>query len=213
MRVFYSFDCPAFSARKRWHLSSASYAGSLSALSHSRWLELLSRLPPGSAFLQRSQILRLQNTVVHQIKSVQLFQVCCARTYLAILLISVPLAGWILLKRNRSDASKWPAFWVLFFYSANFGNVLGVSIVHSMEVARYSTVLSILALFAQLWAIRWLIEIGLAAFCKSQMVTEPKSGGSEAGNPPLKIQRSLQSRTILPELPDFISSMASLNCV
>ena len=29
----------------------------------------------------------------------------------------------------------------------------------------------------------------------------------------LLIQRSLQSSTILPELPDFISSIASLNCV
>jgi len=79
-----------------------------------------------------------------------------------ILLISVPLAGWSLLKPNSSDGTKCPAWWVLFFYSATFGNVLAVSAVHSMEVPRYSTVLFFSALFAHFWAIRWLIEVGLA---------------------------------------------------
>jgi hypothetical protein len=79
-----------------------------------------------------------------------------------ILLISVPLAGWCLLKPNSSGGAKWPAWWVLFFYSAAFGNVLAVSSVHSMEVPRYSTVLFFSALFAHFWAIRWLIELGLA---------------------------------------------------
>jgi hypothetical protein len=31
-----------------------------------------------------------------------------------------------------------------------------------MEVARYSNVLLISALFAQIWAIRWLIDVGAA---------------------------------------------------
>jgi hypothetical protein len=157
LQVFYSLDCPAFRARKKWLLSS-SYAGSLSALSHRRWGQLLSRIPSGTALLGRTHTLASQNIVVRQSKAIQLFHVCCARTYLPILLISVPLAGLVLLKRNRSDGSKWPAFWVLFLYLATFGNVLGVSVVHSMEVSRYSTVLFISALFAQLWAIRWLIE-------------------------------------------------------
>ena len=47
------------------------------------------------------------------------------------------------------------------FYTANFGNVFGISVVHSMEVKRYSSVLFIAALFAHLWAIRWLVELGL----------------------------------------------------
>jgi len=165
LQVFYSFDCPAFRARNKWPLSS-SYARSLSALSHRRWEQLLSKIPSGSAFVERTQALASRNIVVHQNKAVQLLHVCCARTYLLILLISVPLAGWFLLKQNRSEQSKWPVFFVVFFYSATFGNVLGVSVLHSMEVARYSTVLFISALFAQFWAIRWLIEMGLETFAK-----------------------------------------------
>lgn len=167
LRVFYSFDSPAFKACKKWSLSS-SYACSLSTSSHWRWGQLLSKTPSGSAFLERTQVLASQNIVVRQNKAIQLFHVCCARTYLLILLISVPLAGWILLKRNGSDAVKWPALWVVFFYSATFGNVLGVSVVHSMEVSRYSTVLFISALFAQLWATRWLVETGLATIRKTK---------------------------------------------
>jgi hypothetical protein len=58
-----------------------------------------------------------------------------------------------------------------FFYSANFGNVLGISVVHTMEVWRYSTVQFIAALFAQFWALRWLLEIVLTKLSKSRLVT------------------------------------------
>ena len=165
LEVFYSLDCPAFSSRKKWPLSS-SYAQSLSTLFHPRWGQLLSEISSGSAFLERTKTLASQNIVIRQNTAVQLFHVCCARTYLLILFISVPLAGLVLLKRNGSETSKCPAFWVLFFYFATSANVLGVSVVHSMEIPRYSTVLFVSALFAQLWAIRWLIETGLATFAK-----------------------------------------------
>src|SRR5262249_40506137 len=152
---------------KKWPLSSWSYAGSLSALSRPQFFQLLSKIQPGSAFVEHTQALRFSDIVVKQNKAVQICHVCCARTYLAILLISVPLAGWYIFKRSGSEDSKWPAFFVIFFYCASFGNVFAVSVVHSMEVGRYSTVLFIAALFAQLWAIRWLIELSLGT-CANQ---------------------------------------------
>ena len=81
--------------------------------------------------------------------------------------MSVALAGWFLFRRRGAEHSQWPAFLVLFLYSANFGNVLGVSIIHTMEVDRYSMVLFITALLAQLYAIRWLLEIALAELGKN----------------------------------------------
>jgi hypothetical protein len=164
--VFYSTNCPAFSARKAWPLSSWSYAISLSTLSQPRSLQLLSKIPAGSGFLEHTQGLRFSNIVVHQNKIVQICHVCFARTYLAILLVSVPLAVWFIFKRSSSEESKWPAFLVIFFYSANFGNVFGISVVHTMEVWRYSTVVFVAALFAELWAIRWLIEIASMKLCE-----------------------------------------------
>ncbi len=162
--VFYSMDCPAFSARKIFWLAPRFYAQSLSALSQPRSLQLLSKVPAGIAYLERTQTLRFRSVVVHQTKFAQIGHVCCARSYLAILLISLPLAGWFVLKRSSAGESKWPAVLVVLLYSASFGNVFGISVIHSIEVPRYSTVLFIAALFTQLWAIRWLIEIDPTTF-------------------------------------------------
>ncbi|PYI95991.1 MAG: hypothetical protein DME98_14285 [Verrucomicrobia bacterium] len=168
LAVFYSTDCPAFSVRKIFRLAPSFYTKSLVALSQPRSLELLSRIPAGTAFLERTQTLCSSNVVVQQSKLARIGHVCCARSYLAILLISLPLAGRFVLKRGSSEQLKWPALLVVLLYSASFGNVLGISVIHSMEVARYSTVLFIAALFAHLWAVRWLVEIALTTPVKER---------------------------------------------
>jgi hypothetical protein len=159
--VFYSSNCPAFSSRKTLLLRDG-YAKSFLALSRPRWLDLLSKIPAGSAFLERTQRLRSTDVVIGQNKLARIGNDALRRSYLGILLLSVPLAGWFVLKRSSSDGSRWPALFVLLLYSTSFGNVFGISVVHSMEVSRYSTVLFTAALFAELWAVRWLIEVGLA---------------------------------------------------
>lgn len=160
--VFYSTDCPAFSVHKKFRLTPWSYDYSLSALSHPQTWALLTVVPGGSAFVERTKALCSSDTVIRQKRSIRMCNIFCARSYLAILLVSVPLAVWFVFKRNNSEQRKLPAFFVLLFYTANFGNVFGVSIVHTMEVDRYVAVLFITALFAHLWAIRWLVELGLA---------------------------------------------------
>jgi hypothetical protein len=167
--VFYSTECPAFSIHEKLPLASGGYAASFSALCRPQWLQLLSKIPAGSAFLERTETLRFTGAVIRQNRLVRAWNIWCARSYLAILLVSIPLAGWFVLKRGNSEKSKWPAFLVLLLYSTSFGNVFGISVVHSMVVDRYSTVLFIAALFAQLWAIRWLLEIALM---KSALVAQ-----------------------------------------
>jgi len=159
--VFYSTDCPAFSIYKKLPLASWAYVHSFSWLSNPQSLHLLAMLPAGSDFLKRTKKLRFTDITIHQDKRIRMWNIWCARSYLAILLMSIPLAVWLLFKRSNSEELKWPAFFVVFLYSASFGNVFGISVVHTMEVLRYSDVQFIAALFAQLWAIRWLIEIVL----------------------------------------------------
>src|SRR5207244_2325776 len=108
LAVFYSTDCPAFSARKIFQLAPRSYAQSFSALSEPRSLQLLFNIPEGIAFFERTQTLRFSNVVVHQTKLARIGHVCCARSYLAILLISLPLAGWFVLKRRSPGKSEGP---------------------------------------------------------------------------------------------------------
>jgi hypothetical protein len=160
--VFYSTNCPAFRFQKIYSLSSSdAYCRSLAALSRPQSLQLLIKTAAGSAFLERTKTLCSSELAIPQNKLAQIGHVRFAQSYLAILLISAPLTGWFLLKRSNSEGLKWSAFFVIFFYSANFGNVFSISVVHSMEIDRYSSVLFIEALFAQLWAMRWLIEIAL----------------------------------------------------
>ena len=156
--VFYSLNCPAFRVQTRYSLSSA-YGRSLAALSQPQSLQLLRKTAVGSAFLKRTLGLCSTDVVIHQNKLAQMGHVRFARSYLSILLISIPLAAWSMFKRSDSEDSKWPAVLVVLLQSAVFGNVFSISVVHSMEVDRYSSVLFIAALFAQLWAMRWLIEI------------------------------------------------------
>jgi hypothetical protein len=158
---FYSTNCPAFSFYKNLPLGSWAYAASLSRLSEPESLHLLATLPAGQEFLARTKKLPFTNILIHENRRVRMWNIWCARSYLAILLLSAPLAGWVLLKRSGSERLKLPAFFVIFLYFANFGNVFGISVVHTMEVWRYSAVQFIAALFAQLWAIRWLMEIAL----------------------------------------------------
>lgn len=158
---FYSTNCPAFSLDKNLPLASWAYAASLSRLSEPESLHLLATLPAGQEFLARTKKLPFTNILIHENRRVRMWNIWCARSYLAILLLSAPLAGWLLLKRGGSERLKLPAFLVILFYSANFGNVFAISVVHTMEVWRYSAVQFIAALFAQFWAIRWLMEIAL----------------------------------------------------
>jgi hypothetical protein len=177
LAVFYSMNCPAFSPHKKLPLASWAYAASFSTLSNSQSLHLLATLPAGADFLEHTKKLRLTNIVIHQNKLVRIWNIWFARSYLAIFLVSIPLAGWFLLKRNGSEELKWPAFLVIFLYSANFGSVFGISVIHTMEVWRYSAVQFIAAVLAQFWAIRWLLEIALMKFhnIKSVEPTEQKA--------------------------------------
>ncbi len=158
--VFYSKNCPAFKTVKRYSLSSSqAYGRSLKAISWRQSLQLLGGTSAGTAYLKRTQALCFSDVVVRQNRFGEKGHLWCAQSYLVVLMMSMPVVVWFLCSRTGETRLKWGGLLVLLFYSANFGNVLAISVVHSMEVERYSSVLFITALFAELWAIRWLIEI------------------------------------------------------
>src|SRR5260370_18750562 len=159
MAVFFSLDCPAFSARRRL---SPNYNASLAALSNPTCLRLLGQFPAGVSFVERTEHLRSSDTAIDEIGMVRSCEKFCRRSYLRLLVLALAVAGWFFLNHNHSAGGLAPVFFVLGFYAANLGNVLGFSAIHSMEVPRYSEVQFIAALFAHFWAIRWLIELGLA---------------------------------------------------
>lgn len=162
--VFYSADCPAFRSRRRLSMD---YTSSLSALSRPQVLPFLARIPVGMSFFDTTNGLQLKEFNVYEVGLVRRCNKSFARTYLATLFVTVAIAGWLLINRGRSAGAMPGALLALFFYAANFGNVLGISIVHSMEVWRYSGVQYPAALLAHFWAIRWLLQLGLAKLSRS----------------------------------------------
>jgi hypothetical protein len=162
--VFYSPNCPAFNIRRRLSLN---YDASLAALSNPAIRPLLARFPAGVSFLERTEHLRSSEAVIDGSRVVQVCQKLCGRSYLALLVFTLAVAGRSFLKHQQLPGGLVPVFLVIGFYAANLGNVLGISVIHSMEVGRYSTVQFIAALFAHFWAIRWLTELGLAKRARS----------------------------------------------
>jgi hypothetical protein len=158
LQFFYSSNCPAFFPEKRVPLGPLYYERSFAVLNElEQRLPELWRTPVATAFYERTDQLRFSRVVVEERRVIELSRRLLRRGYLPILLTSVLLASWVLIRRkNRLFL---PTFLVFLFYSANFGNVLGISIVHSMDVLRYSTIQFPAALFAELFAIRWLIEL------------------------------------------------------
>jgi hypothetical protein len=165
--VFYSTNCPAFKTWKRYSLSSShAYGRCLKVISEPQALQLLSGTSTGTAYLKRTQTLCSTHLIVRQNRFADKGHLLCAQSYLVVLMTSMSVVGWFLCIRTGKAQLKWAGFLVLLFYAANFGNVLAISVVHSMELGRYSSVLFITALFAELWAIRWLIEIASIAIRK-----------------------------------------------
>ena len=107
MAVFYSLDCPAFSARRRL---SPNYNASLAALSNPTCLRLLGQFPAGVSFVERTEHLRSSDTAIDEIGMVRSCEKFCRRSYLRLLVLTLAVAGWFFLKHKHSAGGLAPVF-------------------------------------------------------------------------------------------------------
>ena len=84
------------------------------------------------------------------------------------------IALWAIAFQKLPAAEKWPPLLVILLFLVNLGNVVAISVVHSMEVQRYSTVQFAGALFAELWAIRYLLGFILGRYRAGRSVRHPR---------------------------------------
>jgi hypothetical protein len=158
LSIFYAPVCPAFPVKENVPLS-RNYIRSAAVLYAPDVRGMVASFDWGAAYAERTLELSGTRLLIHQRNVVKSLNRLFARSYLPVLLVSVALALWSLWRWNLRREERWAAFIVVLLYLANFGNTLGISIVHTMEVERYSVVQFINALLAQLWAVRWLIEL------------------------------------------------------
>jgi len=172
--VFYASPCPAFTAYRRIALVAWHYEPSLAVIRDPENWEQLGKLPAGQRLLAATQEITAHETFFDSGKRLFFFHSILARIYLPLLIISVGLALWAIAFQKLPAAEKWPPLLVILLFLVNFGNVLAISVVHSMEVQRYSTVQFAAALFAKLWAIRYLLGFSLGRYRASRSVRPPR---------------------------------------
>jgi hypothetical protein len=161
LAVFYGWQCPAFTSYRRIALSDWYYRPSLAVIRDPENWDQLGAVPGGRQLLARTEEIAADERILDAGKRPFFYHSILARTYLPLLLISVSLVlGGVLFGKLPAD-EKGRSLLVPFLFLVNLGNVLAISTVHSMEVLRYSTVLFATALFAELWAIRYLLEFVL----------------------------------------------------
>lgn len=107
MAVFYSPDCPAFSARRRLSLD---YNASLTALSNPTGEHLLGQSPAGVSFMERTQQLQSSAAAIDEGATVHTCQKLCGRSYVALLFFSFAVGGWLFLKRRHTVGRRAPMF-------------------------------------------------------------------------------------------------------
>ena len=157
IRVFYSWECPAFVCYPRIPLVAWHYNHSARIITDpANWAEI-GKTAAGVRLLAQTQALLPKEVVFNSGKRLFFLHTVLARAYLPVLLVSVAVALSVILVGRRSADHRWPSLLVIFFFLATFGNVLAISVVHSMEVLRYSTVQFAAALFAELCAISYLL--------------------------------------------------------
>jgi hypothetical protein len=161
MAVFYAWDCPAFLSYRRILLVAWHYEHSLAMITAADNWAQLSKTVAGVRLRADTEALLSHEVVFNSGKRLFFMHTVLARAYLPLLLVSAGLATWALLMRKRAAPSDWSPLLVIIFFLPNFGNVLGISTIHSMEVLRYSTVQFAAALFAELWAFRYLLGFAL----------------------------------------------------
>lgn len=158
LAVFYDWQCPAFISHRRIALTAWYYQPSMAVIRDPENWEQLGAVPGGPPLLAQTEEIATQDRIFDSGKRPFFYHSILARTYLPLLAIGVGVALGFVFFGKAAAGEKWPSLLVPFFFLVNLGNVLAVSAVHSMEVLRYSTVLFATALFAQLWAIRYLLE-------------------------------------------------------
>ncbi|MBA3881498.1 MAG: hypothetical protein H0X73_02040 [Chthoniobacterales bacterium] len=155
LSVFYSLDCPAFWGGGR--LLRFPYERTISTFDNFSLQSVVRSVPAAQRFvIQTRELLRTAPPESREGEAIHFLNKLCGRTYLAALLLSLIACLWW---RNFTHHERTGVLLVIFLYALNLGNVLSISIVHSMEIGRYSGVQFLSALLAELWAVLWLYTI------------------------------------------------------
>ncbi len=162
METFYGQPCPAFSLQRQLPLAPRSYLESETALKQMSVLGLVAKQEFGRAYLSRIDALSKSEIRITESRTIWRFNALLARGYRFVCLLGVIVALWLLVSWLRRPRDISAPLLVIFLCLPNLANTFGISLIHAMDVDRYSQVQFGAALFVELWILRWLLALLLA---------------------------------------------------
>jgi hypothetical protein len=160
MSIFYAPMCPAYSRSKAFPLTS-DYERGVKALDVPLYRKVWICYPPAVEFVSRTRLLARNTPAIEQPAWIRKPLGVLASAYCPLLVVSIAISSFVLLRQRRRSRFGWLAGFVLFLFACNFFACLEVAIVHLLEYSRYITVQMYFALLAQFFALWFVAETGL----------------------------------------------------
>lgn len=146
--VFYNLNCPVYTAG-RFNLQNY-YAHSLKILGfHLDQRALLESLPATRRYVEAQESLKATPAALNSSRYIKKAEAILAATCLPVFLATFVAAVWVALRPERRRQYGLVIVVLLLAYAFNAGNNLGIAILHSLEVVRYTRIQLATTLFAQ----------------------------------------------------------------
>ena len=155
--VFYNFTCPAFCA-KGFDLR-RSYERSRLALDDPEIQKTLNAWPPAGRWRKDQAVLAGAAPMIDMNEPLRLTIKLLSHAYLPALLAFLAILPWILSKSEMRTKFGLLCALLAIGYGFNFGNNLGIAILHTLDVARYSYVQFGTTLWTEMLTFVFLIEL------------------------------------------------------
>jgi hypothetical protein len=157
LAIFYAPKCPAYQTRKI-DLGKL-YTKRMVTLNLIKNRNTVRSYPPAVKYIAYCAALQTAGATIRSgwCTNINYF---LAFSYLPVVIASV-IVSVITFCLKRLARFRWLAALVLLVLCYNFGNSLGIAIIHSLEVWRYNTIQLIFAALAQFLAIWFLIEVAI----------------------------------------------------
>lgn len=186
--LFYNFDCPAY-CDKKFDLR-RTYERSLFVLSDPGIQNELRQWPPAVHWQEQQAALRNANGFIDMNKMLRRFINWLGNSYLIGLIGFLLALPWVTFHRRWRRAFGVAAAALVVGYAFNFGNNLGIAVMHTLEVSRYTYVQFCTTVWTEMLTFVFLIELGIDLIASFRHKTEAPVVTNDS-EPPLILEESV----------------------
>jgi len=173
LRLFYSFDCPAY--RRREIDLPESYRYSIQNLNDGDMQALMGQWPPAAKVLQTQAMDAARAAKIRTPRLFDWLLAALAATYLPVFLLFLAALPWALSDAERRARYGRLIALLAVAYGYNVGNNLGIAIFHTLEVSRYSQVQFATTLFSQMLCLFLLGEAATRSLFAPKATETPRA--------------------------------------